>query len=231
MNGRWREMDTTHAPDGPVVPSPEAGARSARLVLASASPRRLALLQQVGIEPDALLPADVDETPRKAESPRELARRLARAKLAAAQDAARQRDDLRHAWVLAADTVVAVGRRILPKAEIPDEAADCLRLLSGRQHRVYTAVCLLSPKDGRRERIVESRVRFKRLSGREIQSYMASGEWRGKAGGYAIQGLAGAFVVKLVGSHSAVVGLPLYETLNLLDGEGFPVRESWGAMA
>ncbi|KQP82750.1 Maf-like protein [Methylobacterium sp. Leaf117] len=209
---------------------PAAG-RSARLILASASPRRLALLQQVGIEPDALLPADIDETPRKSETPRELARRLAREKLAVAGAAARRRDDMREAYVIAADTVVAVGRRVLPKAELPDEAADCLRLLSGRQHRVYTAVCLLSPRDVRRERVVETRVRFKRLSSREIEAYLASGEWRGKAGGYAIQGLAGAFVVKLVGSHSAVVGLPLYETLSLLDGEGFPVRSAWGGLA
>ncbi|MFD1300271.1 Maf-like protein [Methylobacterium marchantiae] len=202
-----------------------------RLVLASASPRRLALLQQVGIEPDALLPADVDETPHKSEAPRELARRLARAKLDVAGDAARRRDDMRDSYIVSADTVVAVGRRVLPKAELADEAADCLRLLSGRQHRVYTAVCVLSPKGNRRERVVETRVRFKRLSGRDIESYVASDEWRGKAGGYAIQGLAGAFVVKLVGSHSAVVGLPLYETISLLEGEGFPVRRAWGAMA
>ena len=199
------------------------------LVLASASPRRLALLQQVGIEPDALLPADIDETPRKSESPRELARRLAREKLAAAQAAARRREELREAYLVSADTVVAVGRRVLPKAETLDEAADCLRLLSGRAHRVYTGVCVLSPKDRQRERMVETRVRFKRLSNREIEGYLSSGEWRGKAGGYAIQGLAGAFVVKLVGSHSAVVGLPLYETMSLLEGEGFPVRGAWGA--
>lgn len=202
-----------------------------RLVLASASPRRLALLQQVGLEPDALLPADIDEAPRKSESPRELARRLARAKLAAAEDAARRSDDLRAAYLVAADTVVAVGRRILPKAETADEAGDCLRLLSGRAHRVYTAVCVLSPRGARRERMVETRVRFKRLSSREIASYVASGEWRGKAGGYAIQGLAGGFVVKLVGSHSAVIGLPLLETMGLLEGEGFPVRDAWGALA
>ncbi|MDO9426022.1 MAG: Maf-like protein [Methylobacterium sp.] len=213
--------------DAPIPPPPQA----ARLVLASASPRRLALLQQVGIEPDALLPADVDETPRKSETPRELARRLARDKLGVAGDAARRRDDMRQAFVIAADTVVAVGRRVLPKAEVADEAADCLRLLSGRQHRVYTAVCVLSPKGTRRERLVETRVRFKRLSGREIEAYIASEEWRGKAGGYAIQGLAAAFVVKLVGSHSGVIGLPLYETLSLLEGEGFPVREAWGTMA
>lgn len=222
------------AHDGPYVTTPDdipAAGRSARLILASASPRRLALLQQVGIEPDALLPADIDEAPRKSETPRELARRLAREKLAVAGAAARRRDDMREAYVIAADTVVAVGRRVLPKAELPDEAADCLRLLSGRQHRVYTAVCLLSPRDVRRERVVETRVRFKRLSSREIEAYLASGEWRGKAGGYAIQGLAGAFVVKLVGSYSAVVGLPLYETLSLLDGEGFPVRSTWGGLA
>ncbi|MBX9931543.1 MAG: Maf-like protein [Methylobacterium sp.] len=212
----------------PPVPAP--AVQQNRLVLASASPRRLALLQQAGIEPSALLPADVDETPLKGESPREHARRLARAKLTVAAEAARRRDDMREAYIVSADTVVAVGRRILPKAELPDEAADCLRLLSGRQHRVFTAICMLSPKDQRRERLVETRVRFKRLSSRDIERYLASGEWRGKAGGYAIQGLAGSFVVKLVGSHSAVVGLPLYETLALLEGEGFPIRERWGAV-
>ena len=213
------------------VPEPRESSLRTRppLVLASASPRRLTLLQQVGIEPDALLPADIDETPRKSESPRDLARRLAREKLEAAQAAARRRDELREAYLVAADTVVAVGRRVLPKAELLDEAADCLRLLSGRAHRVYTAVCILSPKDRRRERMVETRIRFKRLSNREIEGYLSSGEWRGKAGGYAIQGLAAAFAVKLVGSHSAVVGLPLYETLSLLEGEGFPVRGAWGA--
>jgi len=203
----------------------------ARLILASASPRRLALLQQIGIEPDALLPADVDETPRKAEAPRDLARRLAREKLDEAAAALQRSGGDERTWLISADTVVAVGRRVLPKAELPDEAADCLRLLSGRQHRVYTALCLLTPRGARRERLVESRVRFKRLSGREIEGYLGSGEWRGKAGGYAIQGLAGAFVVKLVGSYSAVVGLPLYETAALLEGEGFPVRARWGAMA
>ena len=226
--------------DAPIqeAPAPSARSRAAeavgavpRLVLASASPRRLGLLQQIGIEPDALLPADVDESPKKSESPRELARRLARAKLDVARDAARRRDELRGAFLVSADTVVAVGRRVLPKAELREEAGDCLRLLSGRQHRVYTAVCVLSPKDRRRERIVESRVRFKRLSAREIDAYLSSGEWRGKAGGYAIQGLAGAFVIKLVGSHSSVIGLPLYETISLLEGEGFPVRAAWGTTA
>ena len=199
-----------------------------KLVLASASPRRLELLQQAGIEPDALLPGDVDETPLKSEGAKELARRLARAKAEIARKTARNgEDDLKEAYILSADTVVVVGRRVLPKAEIVDEAAACLRLLSGRAHRVFTSVCLLTPRDAIRERLVETRVRFKRLSRDEFDRYLASGEWRGKAGGYAIQGLAGTFVVKLVGSYTNVVGLPLYETVGLLDGEGFPVRLAW----
>ena len=208
----------------PVMSSP---AWRPKLVLASGSPRRLALLQQAGIEPDALLPADVDETPLKSETPRELARRLARSKAEVARKTARNGEDLRDAFIISADTVVSVGRRVLPKAEVVDEAAACLRLLSGRTHRVYTAVCVITPKDAIRERFVETRVRFKRLSRDELERYLASGEWRGKAGGYAIQGLAGTFVVKLVGSYTNVVGLPLYETVSLLDGEGFPVRFTW----
>jgi septum formation protein len=187
----------------------------------------LALLQQAGIEPAALFPADVDETPLKNESARELVRRLARAKAEVARKTARNREDLRRSYILAADTVVSVGKRILPKAEVVDEAEACLRLLSGRTHRVYTAICVVSPKDGFRDRIVETRVRFKRLSRDEFERYLASGEWRGKAGGYAIQGLAGTFVVKLVGSYPNVVGLPLYEATALLEGEGYPVRHSW----
>ncbi len=202
------------------------GARP-KLILASASPRRLALLQQAGIEPDALLPADVDETPLRSESPRDLVRRLARAKAEVARKTARNRDDLRGAYILAADTIVVVNRRVLPKAEVVDEAAACLRLLSGRTHRVYTSVCVVTPKDSLRDRMVETRLRFKRLSREEVERYLASGEWRGKAGGYAIQGLAGTFVVKLIGSYTNVVGLPLYETIALLDGEGFPVRSTW----
>jgi septum formation protein len=198
-----------------------------KLVLASASPRRLGLLQQAGIEPDALLPADVDETPLKNEGAKELAKRLARSKAEVARKVARARDDLKGSYILSADTVVVVGKRVLPKAELVDEAAGCLRLLSGRAHRVYTSICLITPKDSVRERLVETRVRFKRLSRDEFERYLASGEWRGKAGGYAIQGLAGTFVVKLVGSYSNVVGLPLYEAAALLDGEGYPVRFSW----
>ena len=131
-------------------------------------------------------------------------------------------EELKGAYILAADTVVAVGRRILPKAELLDEAAQCLRLLSGRNHRVHTAVCLVTPKEAFRQRLVETRVRFKRLSDEDIEAYLASGEWRGKAGGYAVQGIAGSFVVKIVGSYTNVVGLPLYETTTLLAGEGYP---------
>ena len=171
--------------------SKPAGSRP-QLVLASASPRRLALLEQAGLKPDALLPSDLDETPLKSERPRDLARRLARA-----------------------------------KAEVVDEAAACLRLLSGRAHRVYTGVALVTPSGAIRERIVETRLRFKRLSNDDLENYLASGEWRGKAGAYAIQGIAGSFVVKLVGSYTGVVGLPLHETVNLLGGEGFPIRLGW----
>jgi len=198
-----------------------------KLVLASGSPRRVTLINQAGIEPDALRPADVDETPQRGELPRACANRLARAKAEAALEAVRLDEDLKGAFVLAADTVVAVGRRILPKAELLDEAAQCLRLLSGRNHRVHTAICLVTPNEAFRQRQVETRVRFKRLSEEDIEAYLASGEWRGKAGGYAAQGIAGTFMVKIVGSYTNVVGLPLYETMTLLSGEGYPIRFGW----
>lgn len=198
-----------------------------KLVLASGSPRRIELLQQAGIEPDRALPAEVDETPLRAEHPRSLAKRLSKTKAERALESLRIEPDFDGAYVLAADTVVAVGRRILPKAELIDEAANCLQLLSGRSHRVYSGVCLISPEGKLRQRLVETRVRFKRLSGAELESYLASGEWRGKAGGYAVQGLAGTFVVKLVGSYTNVVGLPLYETVGLLTAEGFKVHVNW----
>jgi septum formation protein len=198
-----------------------------KLVLASGSPRRLSLLNQAGIEPDALRPADVEEVPKKGELPRALATRLARAKAETALNAVRLDEELRGSFILAADTVVAVGRRILPKADLLDEAAQCLRMLSGRNHRVYTGVCLVTPRESFRQRLVETRVRFKRLSDDDIEGYLASGEWRGKAGGYAVQGIAGTFVVKIVGSYTNVVGLPLYETTALLAGEGYPVRFGW----
>ena len=198
-----------------------------KLVLASGSPRRLALLNQAGIEPDSLLPCELDEIPHKGELPRALATRLARAKATAALEAVRIDEQLRGAFIVAGDTVVAVGRRILPKAEMLDEAAQCLRLLSGRNHRVYTSICLVTPKEAFRQRLVETRVRFKRLSDEDIEAYLASGEWRGKAGGYAAQGIAGTFIVKIVGSYTNVVGLPLYETISLLGGEGYPIRFGW----
>ncbi|HWA19354.1 MAG TPA: Maf-like protein [Devosia sp.] len=197
------------------------------LILASSSPRRLALLNQIGVEPEHLVPAQIDETPEKHELPRKLAMRLADQKALAAQHKARSAGIAGNALVLAADTVVAVGRRILPKAETMDEANTCLHLLSGRNHRVYTAVSMLTPSGATRRRLVETRLRFKRLSAREIESYLASAEWRDKAGGYAIQGIAGAFVVKLVGSYTAVVGLPLNETVGLLSAEGYPVHFNW----
>lgn len=200
-----------------------------KFVLASGSPRRLSLLGQIGIEPDSLLPADVDETPLRAEHPRSLARRLSRLKAEKVAAELKGSAEFGKAYILSADTVVAVGRRILPKAEILDDATACLRLLSGRSHRVYTGLCLITPAGKLRQDLIETRVRFKRLSREELESYLASGEWRGKAGGYAIQGLAGSFVIKLVGSYTNVVGLPLYETLNLLQGEGFPVYANWQA--
>lgn len=196
-----------------------------QLVLASGSPRRLALLNQAGIEPDRLMPADVDETPERGELPRRLALRLAQQK--GELVAARCKEAGMPAIVLAADTVVAVGRRILPKPEVQDEAEACLRLLSGRAHRVFTGLCVVSAKGRTRTRLVETRLRFKRLSHEEITAYLACGEWRGKAGGYAIQGIAGSFVVKLSGSYTSVVGLPLAETIALLSGEGYPVRAGW----
>jgi septum formation protein len=198
-----------------------------KLVLASGSPRRLSLINQVGIEPDALRPTDIDETPKRGELPRAYATRLARNKAQTALGMVHIDDELKGAYILAADTAVAVGRRILPKAELLDEAAQCLRLLSGRNHRVHTTICLVTPKETFRQRYVETRVRFKRLSEQDIEAYLASGEWRGKAGGYAAQGIAGAFIVKLVGSYSNIIGLPLYETLTLLGGEGYPIHFGW----
>ncbi len=198
-----------------------------KLVLASGSPRRLALLGQIGLEPDVLMPAEIDETPERGELPRTLAVRLARQKAEKVIERVRDNHDLRDAYIVGADTVVAVGRRILPKPDLLEEAAACLRLLSGRTHRVYSGVCLVTPQNSIKTRLVESRVRFKRLSSSDLESYLASGEWRGKAGGYAIQGLAGGFVVKLVGSYPNVVGMPLFETATMLAGEGFPIQYNW----
>lgn len=184
------------------------------LVLASASPRRIDLLRQIGLEPAAIDPADIDETPGRDELPPRLAERLAEAKARAV--AARHPG----CFVLAADTVVACGRRALPKAEDAATARRCLDLLSGRRHRVLGGVCLIGP-DGRvGRRLVTTTVTFKRLTAEETAAYLDSGEWHGKAGGYAIQGRAARFVRALSGSYSNVVGLPLYETASLLDGQG-----------
>ena len=198
-----------------------------KLVLASGSPRRLALLNQLGVEPDRILPSTVDETPKRNELPRNLARRLSLEKVQAALATMKAEAEQTESLVLAADTVVSVGRRILPKAEMIEEAATCLTLLSGRSHRVYTGLALATAKGHIRRRLIETRVRFKRLSREDVESYLASGEWRGKAGGYAVQGFAGAFVIKLNGSYSNVVGLPLYEVMTLLTGEGYPVHFNW----
>jgi nucleoside triphosphate pyrophosphatase len=188
------------------------------LVLASASPRRLDLLRQIGIEPELVDPADIDETPGRGELPAAHAVRLAEAK--ARPVAARHPG----AFILAADTVVACGRRILPKAEDEATAVFCLELLSGRRHRVHGGVALVTPSGDIAIRRVVSHVQFKRLSQSEMKAYLASGEWRGKAGGYAIQGRAAALVPWISGSYSNVVGLPLYETAQLLAGHGYLAR-------
>lgn len=185
------------------------------LVLASASPRRLDLLARIGVIPDRTLGTDIDETPLKAELPRPLAARLAAGKAAAAAALAPG------TLVLAADTVVGVGRRILPKAETEAEARACLELLSGRRHHVYTGVVLITPDGRRSARLVDTIVTFQRLTEQQVADYLAGGEWRGKAGGYAIQGKAEVFVRFLAGSHSNVVGLPLFETAQLLRGVGW----------
>lgn len=198
-----------------------------KLILASGSPRRLQLLSQIGIEPDHIVPTEIDETPLRGEVPRNLAQRLARQKAEAAGKTIERDEELAGSFVLAADTVVAVGRRVLPQAERLEEAEQCLEILTGKAHRVYSAVVLLTPDGKLRQRLVESRVKFKRLSAKDREFYIGSGEWRGKAGGYAIQGLAGSFVQRLIGSYSNVVGLPLYETTSLLIGEGFDVHRGW----
>jgi septum formation protein len=189
--------------------------RSTVLILASASPRRRELLARLGIEPARIAPANIDETPRKGELPRDYAVRMAREKAEAAAS-----DD---GYVLAGDTVVAAGRRILPKAEDEATARTCLELLSGRRHRVLSAVALRHPDGTLREKLSETSVRFKRFSREEIDGYLASGEWRGKAGGYAIQGAAEGLVAWIEGSHSGVVGLPLFETRALLKAAGFAI--------
>lgn len=185
-----------------------------RFILASASPRRLQLLAQIGITPDAVRAADINETPQKAEQPHHHALRLAeeKARVVAALEPG--------AVILASDTVVGVGRRILPKAEDEKTARHCLKLLSGRRHQVHTAIAVIDTKGKLRTVLVTTRVRFSHLSEQDIEHYIASGEWQGKAGGYAIQGLAASYIPWINGSYSAVVGLPLAETQALLKSAG-----------
>ena len=185
------------------------------LVLASASPRSLELLRQVGIEPDRVDPADIDETPLRDETPRRLVARLASGKAQAVA--------ARHpaAHVLAADTIVAVGRRILGKPEDEADARRMLTLLSGRPHKVLTGVAVIAPDGRTASRVVESRITFKRITDRELDAFIAGGDWTDASGGYKIHRLAGAFVTDISGSYTSVVGLPLYETLNLLGGLGW----------
>jgi septum formation protein len=183
------------------------------------------LLQQIGLTPDEVVPAEMDESALRDERPRQLALRLAveKGRSVVARTAP--------AFILSADTVVAVGRRMLPKAEQESEARACLSRLSGRSHDVLTAICVRGPNGRSVQRVVESRVTFKRLSHVEMEAYIASGEWRGKAGGYAIQGFAAAFISEISGSYSAIVGLPLHETAALLEGLGYPVVRHWGGQA
>ena len=188
-----------------------------KLVLASASPRRIDLLQRIGVTPDSIDPADIDEAVLKSELPRVHALRLAREKAAAVAE--RHPGDL----VLAADTVVAVGRRILPKVEDEETLRRCMALLSGRRHRVLTGVALALPDGTVRDKLSQTMIAIKRLSAEEIDYYAAHGEWRGKAGGYALQGYGEVYVRHIAGSYSNVVGLPLAETRQLLKGAGYAI--------
>lgn len=194
-----------------------------KLILASASPRRKDLLAQIGVIPDLVSSVAFDESVLPDESPREAVERLARGKAEAAKSLRRSDDDL----ILTADTIVACGRRILGKPTDEKDARRMLQLLSGRRHQVLSAICLVGQGDVITSRTVVTRVSFKRLSGQELDAYLASGEWDGKAGAYAIQGRAGVFVRSLEGSYSNVVGLPLHETANLLGGAGFALLEGW----
>lgn len=190
-------------------------AAKSRLILASASPRRLELLRQMNIVPDSVMPADIDETPHKTELPIPYACRIASGK------AEKIRESIKDSIILSADTVVACGRRILPKAETEEQARKCLALLSGRRHRVISAVSVIAADGRQQTRPVTSVVKFKRLSNSDIDTYINSGEWMGKAGGYAIQGIAAAFIPFISGSYTAIVGLPLAETIAMLRSAGY----------
>ena len=186
-----------------------------KLILASASPRRVDLLKNIGIVPDDIIPADIDETPHKSELPKDLAQRLAveKAQAVAEKNAG--------AFILAADTVVGAGRKILDKTEDENYARKCLETLSGRRHHVYGGIALITPEGKTIKRLVDTLVQFKRLTNEDIENYLKSGEWQGKAGGYAIQGHAESYIKYIRGSYSNVVGLSLYDTMKILDGAGF----------
>lgn len=186
-----------------------------KLILASASPRRRDLLKQIGITPDQIFPSSINETPRSGELPRDLALRLSIEKAEAAGKIHKE------CFILAADTLVACGRRILPKAETREEVEQCLKLLSGRRHHVYGGICITNPQGKTITRVVDTVVQFKTLTKKEIAQYLDSGEGIGKAGGYAIQGLAGGYIKSIRGSYSNVVGLSVYDTMNMLDGAGY----------
>lgn len=206
MNGTKKNSDH------PIIGS------SAKLILASSSPRRLDLLKQIGITPDQIIPAEIDESPQKGELPRDLATRLAQEKAGAI--ASKHPDT----FILAADTVVACGRQLLDKTETQQEAGQCLKMLSGRRHHVYGGITLITPEGKTITRLCDTIVQFKRLSPEEISQYLQSGQWQGVAGGYAIQGRAAAFVKFIRGSYSNVVGLSLYDTMNMLTGNGYNTK-------
>ena len=191
------------------------------LILASESPRRLALLEQIGVVPARVQPAEIDEIPNKRELPRDYVKRLAKQK--AEMVASRHRSIRPHPYILAADTIVACGRRILPKPIDVETARQCLDMLSGRSHMVFTGVALVDAQANLHFRLAETRVKFKRLSHQELSGYLESGEWQGKAGGYAIQGKAAIFIRSVSGSYSNVVGLPLFDVAQLLSGCGYPL--------
>ena len=186
-----------------------------KLILASASPRRVDLLKQIGITADEIIPADIDETEGKGEMPKTLAERLAREKAQAIAT------DNPNTFILAADTVVACGRRILPKTEDEKSARECLELLSGRRHHVYGGIAVITPQNKVISRCDDTVVQFKRLNNKDIETYLKTGQWQGVAGGYAIQGHAAAFIKSIRGSYSNVVGLSLYDTMKILEGNGF----------
>lgn len=204
-----------------------AKATTLKLILASASPRRLELLRQVAIEPDYVYATDIDETPKYKEHPRFLVKRLAQEKALQAYAHMSKLEAYKHSLILAADTTVSVGRIVLPKPTTNEDARECLKLLSGRTHKVFTALCLMNEKGKHSCKIAETRVRFARLHSDMIDAYISSYEWQDKAGGYAIQGLAASFITRIVGSYSNVVGLPLDTVVPMLQAQNYPILQLW----